>query len=97
MPAEKTCGSLPKTEIGETIAMLILKPNCERCDIDLPPDSPNARICSFECTFCADCTENHLNNRCPTCGGNLVPRPIRPSALLSKYPASTERVLKQHP
>jgi hypothetical protein len=58
--------------------MLALRPNCESCDADLPPDAPNARICSYECTFCVECVENVLRNVCPNCGGNLVPRPIRP-------------------
>jgi len=74
--------------------MLILKPNCECCDKDLPPHSHEAMICSFECTFCADCTESVLGGRCPNCGGELVARPIRPADKLEKYPASTERVLK---
>lgn len=59
--------------------MLELRPNCERCDRDLPPESAEARICSYECTFCADCAENHLRGVCPNCGGNFVPRPIRPA------------------
>jgi len=74
--------------------MLELRPNCECCDRDLAPDSENAMICSFECTFCQDCAEGVLNNLCPNCGGNLVPRPIRPAARLRKFPASTKRVLK---
>ncbi|MYF09202.1 MAG: DUF1272 domain-containing protein [Rhodospirillaceae bacterium] len=74
--------------------MLILKPGCECCDRDLPPDSADARICSFECTFCAACAESRLNCICPNCGGNLVARPIRPAALLAKFPASAERVFK---
>lgn len=76
--------------------MLALRPNCECCDRDLPPDSRDARICTFECTFCAECVEVRLGGRCPTCGGNFVPRPIRPAELLAKYPASTERVTKPH-
>lgn len=76
--------------------MLALRPNCECCDRDLPPDSRDARICTFECTFCAECVETRLAGRCPTCGGNFVPRPIRPAELLAKYPASTERVTKPH-
>lgn len=75
--------------------MLILKPNCECCDRDLPPEA-EARICSFECTFCADCAETRFGGTCPNCGGNLVARPVRPAALLAKYPASTERVTKPH-
>ncbi len=77
--------------------MLALRPNCECCDKDLPPESPDARICSFECTFCADCVEDRLDGGCcPNCGGELVPRPVRPADRLAKYPASTERVLKAH-
>ncbi len=77
--------------------MLELRPNCECCDRDLAPDSPDARICTFECTFCANCVEQRLGGRCPNCGGNFAARPIRPAALLVKYPASTERVTKPHP
>jgi len=58
--------------------MLELRPNCEWCDCDLPPDAADARICSYECTYCANCVENVLHNVCPTCGGGFVPRPIRP-------------------
>ena len=76
--------------------MLALRPNCECCDRDLPPESGEARICTFECTFCADCVENRLGGVCPNCGGELVRRPIRPAAMLAKFPASTERVLKPH-
>jgi uncharacterized protein len=72
--------------------MLQLRPNCECCDRDLSPDSRDALICSFECTFCADCTENVLNGICPNCGGELVARPRRPDNKLAKFPASTERV-----
>jgi hypothetical protein len=76
--------------------MLALRPNCECCDLDLPPDSAAARICSFECTFCADCAATRLDGVCPNCGGELVRRPVRPASLLAKYPASTERVNKDH-
>jgi hypothetical protein len=76
--------------------MLILKPNCECCDRDLPADSAEARICTYECTFCADCVETRLGGVCPNCGGNLVPRPIRPPAMLAKHPASTQRVVGKH-
>jgi hypothetical protein len=77
--------------------MLKLKPNCECCDKDLPPDAADALICSFECTFCAECAANRLPlGRCPNCGGELVRRPVRPPGMLAKYPASTERVLKPH-
>jgi hypothetical protein len=54
----------------------------------------NARICTFECTFCADCAAHVLHGICPNCGGNLVPRPIRPPAMLARHPASVKRVLK---
>ncbi len=76
--------------------MLILKPNCECCDKDLPPSTEDAFICTFECTFCASCTENVLSFICPNCSGNLVKRPIRPIEALKQYPASKERVLKAH-
>jgi len=79
--------------------MLQLRPNCECCDRDLPPDATEARICSYECTFCAHCVETVLFNVCPNCGGGFAPRPIRPSvarrpsgASLGKHPASTQRV-----
>jgi hypothetical protein len=78
--------------------MLALRPNCEYCDKDLPPHATDARICSYECTFCADCVETHLSNVCPNCGGGFAPRPIRPATewrpglSLAKRPASTERV-----
>ena len=74
--------------------MLQLRPNCENCDVDLAPDA-DARICTFECTFCASCAEGVFNNACPNCGGNLVARPVRPAAMLAKYPASTERIVKR--
>lgn len=74
--------------------MLQLRPGCECCNIDLPPDSARARICSFECTFCADCAEHRLGGRCPNCGGELVARPRRPAAMLEKNPPSTLRVFK---
>ena len=75
--------------------MLELRPNCECCDRDLPPESPDARICTYECTFCADCVETRLpGGVCPNCGGNFVPRPIRPAHLLGVNPPSTVRVLK---
>jgi hypothetical protein len=74
--------------------MLALRPNCECCDKDLPPDAQDAMICTFECTFCRDCVEGKLAGRCPNCGGNFAPRPIRPAEKLAEYPPSTMRVLK---
>src|SRR6516162_9680570 len=74
--------------------MLELRPNCECCDRDLPPDSPDARICSFECTFCRECAEGVLGGRCPNCTGELLRRPIRPTDRLLRHPASTRRVFK---
>ena len=73
--------------------MLELRPNCECCDRDLPPAAIDAMICTFECTFCADCASSVLRV-CPNCGGELVRRPIRPAAKLLANPASTRRVLK---
>ena len=75
--------------------MLELRPNCECCDRDLPPDSHEAMICTFECTFCATCAEGVLRGRCPNCGGELVRRPVRPADRLARYPASTKRVVRE--
>ena len=78
--------------------MLQLRPNCEYCDKDLPPQSTEARICSYECTFCAACVETKLGGVCPNCGGGFAPRPIRPATewrpglSVAKRPASTKRV-----
>lgn len=58
--------------------MLELRPNCEWCDRDLPAESPDARICSYECTFCSDCVDGVLHDVCPNCGGGFAPRPVRP-------------------
>jgi uncharacterized protein len=77
---------------------LQLRPNCEYCDKDLPPNATEARICSYECTFCADCAENKLQNVCPNCGGGFAPRPIRPAkqwrpgVCTQAQPASGKRV-----
>lgn len=59
--------------------MLELRPSCEHCNTALPPDSLEARICSYECTFCANCVDTVLANVCPNCGGGFTPRPIRPA------------------
>ncbi|MBP6012951.1 MAG: DUF1272 domain-containing protein [Alphaproteobacteria bacterium] len=74
--------------------MLELRPNCECCDRDLPPETTEAMICTFECTFCVDCATQTLKGRCPNCTGELVRRPVRPAAALAKFPASTKRVVK---
>ena len=76
--------------------MLLLKPNCECCDRDLPPDSTTAMICTFECTFCSNCAAQHLAGVCPNCSGELVRRPVRPAAKLARFPASAERFTKPH-
>jgi len=76
--------------------MLDLRPTCEHCNTPLPPNSTEARICSFECTFCAHCAEHLLHNVCPNCGGGFVARPIRPQRnwkgenFLGQYPAATQ-------
>ncbi|MBP2558025.1 hypothetical protein J2857_000776 [Neorhizobium galegae] len=74
--------------------MLELRPNCECCDKDLAPESREAMICTFECTFCVTCTTDVLKGICPNCSGELVRRPVRPAAALARNPASTKRVLK---
>lgn len=77
---------------------LELRPNCECCDKDLPPHATDARICTYECTFCADCVETVLLNVCPNCGGGFAPRPIRPATewrpglSVAKRPPSATRV-----
>jgi hypothetical protein len=82
----------------ETAMALQLRPNCEYCDKDLPQNATEARICSYECTFCADCVETKLHNVCPNCGGGFVPRPIRPARewrpglSVAKRPPSDKRV-----
>jgi uncharacterized protein len=73
--------------------MLAMRPDCERCGIDLPADQHGAFICSFECTFCAECTDA-LDERCPNCGGELTDRPTRVGAALKKFPAAAERKFK---
>lgn len=75
--------------------MLEIRPNCECCNKDLPPDSLEAMICIFECTFCEDCADETLHGTCSNCGGNLVSRPVRPQILLNKYPSSTFSISKQ--
>ena len=80
--------------------MLALRPNCERCDVDLPPAATNARICSYECTFCAACVDGVLHDVCPNCGGGFVPRPLRPqnawrpgTGLINDPPSDQRRTL----
>ena len=81
--------------------MLELRPTCEHCNKALPPESTEARICSYECTFCAPCVERVLGNVCPNCGGGFTPRPVRPARnwkganYLAKDPAGT--VVKHRP
>jgi hypothetical protein len=81
--------------------MLELRPTCENCNKALPPSSTEARICSYECTFCASCVDTVLDNVCPNCGGGFTPRPVRPAHdrkggnFLGKDPAST--VVKHQP
>ncbi|MGH8281849.1 MAG: DUF1272 domain-containing protein [Gammaproteobacteria bacterium] len=72
--------------------MLEMRPNCECCNKDLPPDSTEAMICTLECTFCRNCVENRFHGLCPNCGGEFSRRPVRPKRLLDKYPPSTKRV-----
>ena len=74
--------------------MLELRPSCENCNKPLPPESNEAMICTFECTFCKDCVDNVLKGICPNCGGNLLLRPIRPKDKLLNNPASTKVVFK---
>ena len=70
--------------------MLEMRPDCERCGVDLPADAPGAFICSFECTYGASCAEA-LDDRCPNCGGELMDRPTRTGKALADHPAAQER------
>ena len=80
--------------------MLEIRPTCENCGAQLLPNSLEARICSFECTFCRTCVEEKLDNVCPNCGGGFTPRPIRPARrwrgenCLTAVPASAKIVSK---
>lgn len=74
--------------------MLEIRPNCEHCNKDLPNTSTEAMICTFECTYCRECALEVFENVCPNCSGNFVPRPIRPSFELEKYPVSKKRIFK---
>jgi uncharacterized protein len=74
--------------------MLEIRPTCENCNKSLPPNSEEAMICTFECTFCEECVENVLKKECPNCGGGFEKRPIRPEGLLKKYPPSDVVVYK---
>ena len=64
--------------VGHDLCMLELRPICENCAVELPPESTQAMICSFECTFCRDCVTTVLTDVCPNCGGGFCPRPNRP-------------------
>jgi hypothetical protein len=93
---EEICRKYGLTEEeSDTVVALALRPTCENCNRSLPPDSTEARICSFECTFCATCVDQVLGNVCPNCGGGFVPRPVRPSRnwrnnnFLGAFPART--------
>jgi uncharacterized protein len=57
--------------------VLEMKSGCEKCGRALVADG-EAYICTFECTFCADCTKA-MGHVCPNCGGELVRRPRRKS------------------
>ncbi|WP_334059028.1 DUF1272 domain-containing protein [Polaribacter sp. P097] len=74
--------------------MLQIRPTCEHCNKALPNHSTEAMVCSFECTYCKTCAIEIFKNVCPSCSGNFVERPIRPSKMLEKYPASTIEIFK---
>ena len=77
--------------------MLELRPTCECCQTELPPGSPHAMICTYECTFCASCATGYFDGICPNCGGGFERRPIRPVAMLAKHPATVERTHRAQP
>jgi len=91
------CGG-PGAEEGEACgivpggsSMLEMRPDCESCGADLPPDSRDARICSFECTFCVRCVEEVLHGVCPNCGGTFSERPTRTGGMLERRPGASRR------
>jgi two-component system, LytTR family, sensor kinase len=65
---------------------LEMKQSCQGCPAGVPQDS-EAYICSFECTFCAECA-GKFHFACPHCGGGLVARPRRLIAMDSREIAS---------
>jgi len=58
--------------------MLDMKTACEKCNVQLGHQDA-AYICSYECTFCADCAAI-MDYICPNCGGDLLRRPARNAA-----------------
>lgn len=74
--------------------MLEIRPSCENCKKQLPNNSNEAMICSYECTFCIECVEHVLENVCPNCGGGFERRPTRPHAQLVKFPVRNDIVFK---
>jgi uncharacterized protein len=72
---------------------LDMRPDCERCGVDLPAEAPGAFICSFECTFCTTCSDA-MDETCPNCGGELLDRPTRAKHHHAKSPPSTVRKFK---
>src|SRR5450755_2748199 len=88
---KRQCLKLRNRNTEEDQKVLELRPSCECCDKPLAPAAEDAMICSFECTFCRECVENRLGSRCPNCGGNFVPRPIRPASKLAANPPSIQR------
>ena len=82
--------------------MLAIRPNCECCDKELPANSKEAYICSYECTFCKKCLDEILQNVCPNCGGGLTARPIRPATSrrkglgLAYQPAEKKRTYSKY-
>lgn len=86
--------------LSRRTTVLEIRPCCEHCEKPLPNEATDAMICSFECTFCADCVDNLLENVCPNCGGGFCPRPSRPSVdlkngnYLGNNPAKTEKKVR---
>jgi len=74
--------------------MLELRPNCENCNKALPPESTEAMICTYECTFCSECVIEILQNVCPNCSGGFEKRPVRPKDQLERNPPTKKVVLK---
>ena len=69
-----------------------METECAGCGRDLPTDA-EAYVCSYECTFCAECT-SRKQNICPHCGGELVRRPRRHNSAGSEETGDEDEVVQ---
>jgi len=62
--------------------VLEMRAKCDHCGTGLRADKPESWICSYECTYCADCARA-LDLICPNCNGEMVERPVREARLMA--------------